>query len=395
MGWARILVSAPGLFATLASHADAHFEMSGKLAVEARAFTQSSLYAGQQQDHNLSLAVEPSWYWQWNDGNDSVNFTPFYRIDEHDSERQLGAIRELYWNHIGRGWELRLGLRREFWGVTEFRHLVDVINQTDVVGDFNGEEKFGQKMINLSLVEDWGILDLLVLPGFRARSFAGVAGRLRGPLVIDGNRARYQSADQDQHVDLAIRWSHTLDIFDLGLSGFHGTNRDPLLQPETVDGQSVLTPFYQQMTQFGLDAQATLDNVLWKLEAIWRDTEGGEYWDTQVGFEYTFYAVAASPADIGFLFEYSEDWHKKVAGTQSQNNVSFGARLTLNDIDSTEMLVGVNYRGKSAFVEFSRRFGQHWKASIDGWYLGADDKRDPLYAVRNDDHVQLTVEYYF
>ena len=79
---------------------------------------------------------------------------------------------------------MRVGIRKEFWGVTEFQHLVDVINQTDGVEDFDGEDKLGQQMVNLSLVNDWGIVDLFLLPGFRERTYAGEEGRLRGPLVV-------------------------------------------------------------------------------------------------------------------------------------------------------------------------------------------------------------------
>ncbi len=65
-------------------------------------------------------------------------------------------IRELSWIHVGNGWESRVGIRKVFWGVTEGRHLVDIINQTDQVDQVDGEEKLGQPMINLSTVRDWG-----------------------------------------------------------------------------------------------------------------------------------------------------------------------------------------------------------------------------------------------
>ncbi len=78
------------------------------------------------------------------------------------------------WVMIG---ETRVGVRRVFWGVTEFQHLVDIINQSDSVEDIDNEDKLGQPMINLSLVKDWGIVDFFVLPYFRERTFAGAEGR--------------------------------------------------------------------------------------------------------------------------------------------------------------------------------------------------------------------------
>ena len=42
-----------------------------------------------------------------------------------------------------RDWSLSIGLGKVFWGVTEFNHLVDVINQTDLVEGIDGEAKLG------------------------------------------------------------------------------------------------------------------------------------------------------------------------------------------------------------------------------------------------------------
>ena len=58
-------------------------------------------------------------------------------------------------------------------GVTESRHLVDVLNQVDGVEDIDEEDRLGQPMINISTQRDWGSVDLFVLPGFRERTFAG------------------------------------------------------------------------------------------------------------------------------------------------------------------------------------------------------------------------------
>jgi len=101
------------------------------------------------------------------------------------------------------------------------------------------------------------------LPGFRERTFSGKESRLRGQLVVDKHTVSYESAAKDKHVDLAVRWSHSLgnfDIgsFDIGSYWFHGTNRAPLLVPTQVGETVVLRQFYNQMDQFGLDFQATL-----------------------------------------------------------------------------------------------------------------------------------------
>lgn len=283
-------------------------------------------------------------YWSRNDGSDNLTFKPFYRTDAQDSERTHGDIRELSYIHASDDWEIRAGIRKVFWGVTEFQHLVDVINQTDGVENVDGEDKLGQQMLNLSLVKDWGIIDLYLLPGFRERTFSGKESRLRGPLEIDENNVSYESAAQDKHLDLAVRWSHTLGNFDIGSYWFHGTNRDPLLTP-TQEGESlVLRQYYNQMDQFGLDVQATIGDWLCKFESIYRDTSTEDFWATQAGFEYTYIGVFDTTADVGLLVEYSRgsrgEGDSNSPGASFQNDLFLGSRIAFNDIQSSEVLMG-------------------------------------------------------
>jgi hypothetical protein len=393
------LLLAAGLSFALPAQAETLYELSGKVTAEARYFTQDAQFPQQDYSSNLSFTVEPEFYWEWNEGIDSLTFTPYLRVDENDNERTHGDIRELSWIHIGEDWELRTGLRKVFWGVTEFQHLVDVINQTDSVEDFDGEDKLGQQMINLSLVRDWGIVDLYLLPGFRERTTIGKNGRLRSGLVVNNDLASYESSAGENHIDTALRWSHTLGDFDLGAYWFHGTNRDPKLLLKNSNGTTYLAPYYEQMDQIGFDLQATIDSWLWKLETINRDTQSENYWAAQGGVEYTFYGIRNSSADVGVLLEYGWDERGENADAAIQNDLFIGARLTLNDVDSTEMLAGMShdldYDSESFIIEASRRYGNNWKLSLDGRFFSSDNPADLSYNIKQDDHLQITVERYF
>ncbi|MCW8945948.1 MAG: hypothetical protein OQK80_00670, partial [Sedimenticola sp.] len=322
------------------------------------------------------------------------------RWDQHDQERTHGDIRQLTWSHIADGWELHSGISKVFWGVTEFQHLVDTINQSDGVEDIDGEDKLGQPMIHLSIAREWGILDLYALPGFRERTFPGVDGRLRTGLVVATEQASYESGAGDKHVDFAARWSRTLGDFDLGLHYFRGTNRDPLLQAGLNSlGTPVLIPHYEQINQIGMDLQATLDDWLWKLETRWRDSRNDTFWALQGGFEYTLYGIAESNADLGLLVEYGWDERGKRSTSLAQNDLFFGSRIALNDVDSTELLAGIgydlDYHSYSLQIEASTRIGEGWKASMDLRLFTGKNVNDPLSALRKDDHLQLTLERYF
>jgi len=379
------------------------FEVSGKVAVEERYFFETNQYDNQFPHSQTSILVEPEFYWGWNNGDDTVTFKPFYRLDDQDSERSHGDIRELSYIHASDDWELRTGIRKEYWGVTEFQHLVDVINQTDGVEDIDGEDKLGQLMVNLSLVKDWGIVDLYLLPGFRERTFASEDGRLRAPMIVDKNNVSYESSAQEQHLDIAMRWSHSVGDFDIGTHWFHGTNREPILTPEQDGDKLVLRQYYNQMDQFGLDVQATIDDWLYKFESIYRNTNDGNFWATQAGFEYSFVGVFDSNADLGLLTEYSWDSRGEGSiqdpGASFQNDLFFGSRIAFNDMQSSEVLMGfstdLDHSATSFILEANRRLGDNFKAVIDIRIFNSSDPIEQTYAIKNDDHLQLSIEWYF
>ena len=390
----KILAAALLLF-SLSSQA----EWRGNVTAEARDFWNDASYAG-QEDFYPSLSAEVEYYHAFDGTDYSLTITPFYRHDGVDEERTHADLREARL-HFARGdWEWDAGLIKVFWGVTESRHLVDIINQTDLVENIDGEDKLGQPALHGLWYRDWGTVELFVLPGFRERTFPGVDGRLRGPLPIDTDHAQYESDHEDRHVDYALRLAGTVhDDWDLGLSFFSGTSRDPQLRLVTAGGQPRLIPYYPQIDQIGLDLQATLENWLWKLEAIHREFSDDRFDAMVGGFEYTFYGIAESDADLGVLMEYHRDSRSKDAPTPFQNDLFLGARWALNDAQSTELLAGglfdleLGSRGYRA--EFNRRIGQSWKITAEAQLFGHIDSEDPQYPLRSDDFIQLELARFF
>ncbi len=387
------------LLAINASASEVDFDISGKSEIELTVYAEEGQFSGQDYIYNGSVAFEPEFYWEWNGGDDSVVFTPFLRGDIQDDERSHGDIRELSWLHVSGDWEFRAGLRKVFWGVTEFNHLVDVINQTDAVESSDGEDKLGQQMLNASTVTDVGIFDVFVLPGFRERTFAGENGRLRSHVVVNTDSALYESGDGDDHVDYALRWSHSINVFDVGAYWFDGTDRQPTLQTQTINGSTVLVPFYQQVTQYGVDIQATVESWLLKFEAIYKESHRSRYAASQAGFEYSFYGVNGSSSDVGLLLEYGWDERGQQADSIAQNDIYLGTRWTLNDAHDSALLMGLSYDAdyysKSLFIEASRRLNDRWTLSLEGVLLESGRSNDPVAALSQDDNLQLTLERYF
>ena len=382
-------------------------EWRGNAVVDYLWFEQDAAFPG-QEDSYLSAAVEPEFFHDWNDGYDLFTFIAFYRKDQHDEERTHGDIRELSWLHAGDDWEVTAGVSKVFWGVTEAIHLVDIINQSDTVENLDGEDKLGQAMINLSLIRDWGIVNVFVLPGFRERTFPGINGRPRFGIPIDTDNAIYESDSEEEHIDFAIRYTHYIGEWDIGLSHFSGTSREPrfVVNGPIVNGAPTsVAPLYEQIEQTSLDLQAISGSWLWKLEAINRSGQGKTFQAAAGGFEYTFVGVFDTSYDIGMISEYLYDGRDDVATSSPfssspfQNDLVIGARFTLNDQQSTELLLSfiedLDGDGTSYNVEGSRRVGDSWTLSLEARGVSNVSQGSALNSFANDNRIRTELAYFF
>ena len=405
--WCRTALVATALLA-FASPMRA-VELSGRVELEARGFPQSPAHRRQSHD-GLSLAVLPELYHAFDDDRQSVLFTPFVRLDSADDRRSNFDVRELMYQRVFESVELRAGIGRVFWGVAESYHLVDVINQTDLVENIDREDKLGQPLVNLTFIRDWGALDLFLLPGFRERTFPGSEGRLRSEPHVDTNRAAYESGAGRERVDYAVRWSHAIGDFDIGVAHFHGTSREPRLLPECADGSLatttpcdpatvVLAPLYDVVHRTSLDLQATRDATLWKLEALHESGPGDDYVAWVAGFEYTWFGINESDVDLGLLVEHLFDGRGGHSPQPLENDVFAGVRLGFNDEAGTEFLAGVigDAEGDATTLnlEATRRIGERWKVELEARVWTGVERADPMYAFRSDDYVQLTLSRFF
>ena len=374
------------------------WEVSGLVGIENLTFTQNPL-DHRQHNNYISGVIEPEIYHEWDDGKQSLAFVPYFRYSQHDSRRTHFDIRELTWMKVAETWELRVGIRKLFWGVTESQHLINIINQTDLVENTDTEDKLGQPMINLALINDWGTLDLFLLTGFRERTFPGVEGRLR-ILPIDIDNSRFEKSGIERHLAYAFRWSQTIGDWDLGFSHFYGTNRDPMFLPKTDKfGNQSLLPYYEMINQTGLDLQVTKGSWLWKLEAIFRSSKTDDYFASTAGFEYTFFDIYETGLDVSILGEYLYDSRGENFQTLFEDDFLVAMRFAFNDVQSTELLAGIifdrNSSAKFYNVEASRRFGDSWKLDLEVRFISGIPQNNPVHYISDDDHIRLELSYHF
>lgn len=405
-GW--LLSSAPGAGAEIV-----YSDFSGSLDLESRWFPDPAGYPG--QDAGAGSAAVTATLLVEDAAGRSFTVTPFARYDDTDPRRTHADLRRayaLFFGDIGDDlWELRIGVDQVFWGVTESQHLVDIVNQVDLIEHPTGEAKLGQPMVRLTRAGDWGTLEVFALTYHRPRTFPGAAGRLRLPVVVDDGQIVYEHDQAEWHVDLAARYSRSIGSMDLGLSVFDGTSREPFAELGTEpNGAAALIQHYGQIRQFGLDAQWTAGAWLLKLEAIRRAGErnllGVEapYAAAVAGGEYAFYSVFGSGIDVSLIGEWNYDARDAHALPRRQpmtlqDDLFVAVRLGFNDVQSTELTVSVlSDRDRNTRVvgaQFARRLSDRWSLQAEAIKLLEVDPLDLYYPVRQDSFIQANLVYFF
>ncbi|PLX50558.1 MAG: hypothetical protein C0613_03660 [Desulfobulbaceae bacterium] len=373
-------------------------EVSGSLAAEGRLFVHTPQFA-EQRSQSASVALDGEFYHRLADGSSFI-LAAFARLDSADKERSHVDLREANYLHLGDDWQLRLGLGKVFWGACEFVHLVDIINQTDLVEALDGEEKLGQPMAQLALVRDWGVIDLFWLPAFRERTFAGRKGRLRSEPLVDVDHPLYESGSEELHQDVALRYSHWLGPLDFGLSWFRGTSREPFFRPGLDSrGRPLLRPLYEQITQTGIDLQGVAGAWLLKGEALYRSGFGRDFAAATCGFEYTCYALFENRLDLGIIGEYVFDDRQKERQVLFDNDLMVGLRLAFNNAASSEILLGLvqdlDHSARLLTIEAGHRLNNSWRIDVEAALFMDAAPSQVDRALADDDFVKMELRYYF
>ena len=365
------------------------------------------LYHGQHGNNN-HVAFEPTIYMESAEGN-SFTLTPYILLDSNDNNRTHVDLREAYFLTFGAWgeseWELRIGIDQIFWGTAESNNPVNIINQTDFVVHPNGESKLGQPMIHGTLAGDWGMLDVILMPYHRHRTFSGTKGRFRTPIPVEtsSDQVRYASSSGRTNTDLAVRYSNNLGSLDFGISYFDGNSRDPSFQPNEKFNK--LIQHYNLIKQFGVDIQLTLGAFLGKMEwtaqeELTTDDVKSVYHASVIGGEFAIYGVFESDADLTLFTELHHDTRGAKAITPLQNDLFYATRYAFNDIMDTDITIAfiddLDYDTKTLNLEFNRRLSDTFSLTLEAFKILEEDPNDiQSRDIFNDEYVAFEVSYNF
>jgi len=397
--------------------ADPSHQLDIDLGVQNRVFAREGSNSADQLQYSASALIEYSK--EFAGGRDIVALAGFGRWDSDDHRRTHADLRELSWTHVADRWELQAGVGQVFWGVVEFNHLIDVVNQTDLVENPDGEDKLGQPMVALTALRNWGTLELFALPGFRERTLPSLDGRLTLGLPIDTSQARYESGAEDRRVDGLARLSTQLGGVLFDLYHFNGTRRTPRFELASRDNaslgtpESVLIPVYDTVRQTALATQANYGDTALKLEALHQSGGPENYWAAAFGVEHTFVGLFGSSADLGAVVEYHYDSRGGAAfDTFFERDLALGARFLVNDLHDSQALLGFVWDTVSEesvlLLEASRRLNDRWSLELESrWFMGGKAvgrnadladllaNNNKLGALQRDDYLQFEFIRYF
>ena len=318
------------------------------------------------------------------------------REDEKDSGRRITEARQAYFRTPFSGFDVFLGNRQEFWGKTESKNVVDLINQSDAAANEGKSGKLGALSISAERYVDIGDLQLWYISGFREKTFNDSDAHPSSGLTV--NSAQYARKDGKDADDFAVRLSSFAGDWDLAGSVFYGTARDPILT--VAVGGKALNPYYALQKSIGLEAQYTGDATLLKWESL-HGTQSSligthNFSAAVAGIEYTYYRSFETKLDIGLIGEVQHDDRPQSAANQF--GVA-GVRLVFNDIADSNILFLLSADSKMdqsiVSLEASQRINDVTSVKLTSQFYNARTATSAYGQLSDDDAVTLTLNMFF
>ncbi len=318
------------------------------------------------------------------------------REDEKDSGRRITEARQAYFRTPFAGFDVFLGNRQEFWGKTESKNVVDLINQSDAAANEGKSGKLGALSISAERYVDIGDLQLWYISGFREKTFNDSDAHPSSGLTV--NSAQYARKDGKDADDFAVRLSSFASDWDLAGSVFYGTARDPILT--VAVGGKALNPYYALQKSIGLEAQYTGDATLLKWESL-HGTQSSligtyNFSAAVAGIEYTYYRSFETKLDIGLIGEVQHDDRPQAAANQF--GVA-GVRLVFNDIADSNILFLLSADSKMdqsiVSLEASQRINDVTSVKLTSQFYNARTATSAYGQLSDDDAVTLTLNMFF
>ncbi len=319
--------------------------------------------------------------------------------DKDDSTRRYVDFSDLYYQYNFEDSDILIGRNTRFWGALEFYNITDVFNTKDFLDDpFDYDSKLGAWNIAYTHYLESGELSLIV--------------------KLHEDRQRMQYIESVNNF-FSLSYDDTLLTQE-------GENRPSLFVKYSASGEEIQVDYgvvyengYDSQRYMTLNARGDLQenayivnkllgyatyingDTIYKTEmayALSDDDKVSDYGEFGLGVEYTLYGFW-DKRDLGLLMEYyryeAQDSEKIDVNKFFANDLTVGFRLSLNDLDSSEVLGGLDVdldnEEKIFFIEYETRLLDSYKLKTSYQHLAPEENS----VFKELDRVKLEFGYYF
>ena len=362
----------------------------------------------------------------------------FAGLNDDVNDRSILNVQKAYFTNSFENWDLVLGYNVEDWGVSNGRTIVNVLNSKNRTNQVGNSDLIGTPMANANVFTDVGTFSLYVLGDNVQGNFGGRATRQRGPFYSDDRITSYEDSNS---TDVALRFANSYSIgegsLDISASVFHGTSRESLRMPGCIREDSTatdavcdqfnsdvlanyaaggttissagdagagtltaLTPFYQEIEQYGLTAVYVTGNTQLRFEGFLREASGEDFAAAIIGGDYTFYNVAGGEGTLIVAAEYHyDDRSDRQPISVYDDDLFVGFNFSANDTNDSKVEFGLFYdlelSSKIYTLSMSRRVGDRTRVSVNANHISADNSADALSTVDGDSFVEFSLSTFF
>ena len=363
-------------------------EQSGSLEIKGSYFPKS---LDESFDTNITAEAKVMGYEDLSDFQLVYEF--IFRKSLNDSGMDVVEPRQFFLSKTFGEIDAYLGYRHTFWGVTESRNLVDLINQQDLAAGVSPDNRLGAPSISFETYLGSGDFQYWYIPRFRERTFNEKNAHPGfGLPVMPAQFAHIKGTKAPDH---ALRYGNSIGDIDYALSVFDGTAREPVILVQEADPPKIV-PYYERMRSVGLELQYTGDSILYKFEGLTGTQSENDFDAAVLGTEKTVYSIFETQWDMGLILEYQYDDR---AQAQIDRTLVSGIRLTANDEFDTNLLflytVDDEFSQSLFGLEASRRLRNGMTLDLNYLLYQSDEQHLPLYSLIDDSELSLTLGYYF
>lgn len=359
-----------------------------------------------------SIVSQLEFFWDINQ-NITGKIVPYMRIDPEYSERNDFQMKELDIEYWGGNYSVNVGQRILAWSTVETVNVLpivvaDIVNERDIQGDPDGQEKLGRAMLSFSWLSDSLKIEAHVLPYFSERLFPGVEARehVASGVFDIANDPLYTEDDEENDLNFASRLEWVRGEVNLAAIYYHGYHPQPFFLPDL--DELMLTPVYYSVDSVGLTLQAAMGSWLHKIEAIKHNinendlmesvgVEETDFSSLIFGSEYTLIRPKKT-ADLSFFAEYVYDSRDEgLLASPFNNNIFTGFRWASNDHAGSTLTGGIvahlEHQANVFHLNYKRRLGEKIRVELTTRLYDVDEE-SMLYIFKDDHLINFSFQYY-